>query len=288
MKYTNLFLLFVICMPFLAKAQSNDAQWSKKELRKQRPTYLELSSGLNYSSFRDFATSPLFYNGAGLDFSLAGVSFDSHFESVSGFRMVGGLYLASVQQNFTSSLGASFYAYYSRLYKVESLSGERFNFKTGGRIDLATNVRSNGSLGNNGFGLELIPTLFGSVKTTFDVSRKTAIDKHLWFIKCHREVRKRSLSYQLNLGIVNTSYRNGYIYNNQSFLLNDEKTFAGYVFSAFSGFRMNSSLDYTIYLKNCNAVRFTYLWEAYQTGGELDKFELASHSFKFALLFNTK
>jgi hypothetical protein len=56
----------------------------------------------------------------------------------------------------------------------------------------------------------------------------------------------------------------------------------------FKGFRLNSALDYTIFLRNKNAVQLSYLWDAYRTGGHHDNFEMAAHTLNFSLLFGLK
>ena len=120
-----------------------------------------------------------------------------------------------------------------------------------------------------------------------DVSRKEAKDKKLLFIKYHLKQRTRNLSFRLNVGLINSSFRNGFVYAGQSFILNEEKPFDDYQYKVFLGFRASSSLDYTIFLKNKNKIQLSYLWDAYKTGGDLDKFEMAHHTFKLTLLFNT-
>ena len=57
----TLSILFILLFTFV-QAQSDDSL-TKKQIRKQRPTYLVLTTGLNRSIFRDLATSPLFYRG---------------------------------------------------------------------------------------------------------------------------------------------------------------------------------------------------------------------------------
>ena len=56
----------------------------------------------------------------------------------------------------------------------------------------------------------------------------------------------------------------------------------------FSGFRNASSLDYTIYLENRNAVRISYVTDIYKTKGDVESLEVAQYALKIALLFNTK
>lgn len=280
------FILFII--PIFLFGQTEKNSLPNKELRKLRPTYINLGSGLNYTSFRDFATSPLFYSGIGGVFYSSILKTDTKRETELGFMATGGSYYASGNSNSTMSLDGSFYFFYTSLYQLKKLSTDRFNLKTGGSVNLALNARNNDSFMNNGFGMEFIPTLFGSVKSSFDISRKQAKQKKWWFLKYKLDSRRMKLSYLVNIGLMNNSYRNGFIYNNQSFLVNDYHEFEDYVFKAFSGFRMNTSLDFTYFLKNKNALKITYLWDAYKTGGALDQFEFASHNLSFSLLFNTK
>lgn len=288
MRLKTLVIILLLALPFLLSAQSPNQSNSKKEAQNLRSSYITFGGGGNYTSFRDFATSPLFYNGYGGMFHTSIIQSDDQVENEFGFIFTGGNYSNSVGTSYNESFDGSFYWYYSSLYRINSLSSSRLNTKAGGTLNLAMNIRSNNAYMNNGYGSEFIPTLFGSAKTTYDISRKVAKDKNLWFLKFHLNPRKMLLSYQLNAGLINSSYRNGYVYKGQSALLNDWKEYDGYVFNIFSGFRMNSSLDFTYFLHNNNALRLSYLWEAYRTGNEFDKFEFSSHNLSLSLLFNTK
>jgi len=163
-----------------------------------------------------------------------------------------------------------------------------FNIKLGGTFNSTFNHRINEKLFNNGEGVDIISTLFGSIKTTMDVSRKENKEKQFLFIKYNLKKRVRSLSYTLNIGLVNSSYRNGFIYTNSSAPINEDEFFKGYELNIFKGFRINSSLDYTVFLHNKNAMQFSYLWDIYQTGGHHNNFEMVAHILKFSLLFNLK
>jgi hypothetical protein len=70
--------------------------------------------------------------------------------------------------------------------------------------------------------------------------------------------------------------------------LNNDDFFAGYELQIFEGFRLNSALDYTVHLHNKNAVQFSYIWDAYHTGGHHDNFEMAAHILKISLLYGLK
>jgi len=75
-KNIKLILIYLLTIPFLGPVETLQAQTdynrplnknklslSKKEKRKLRPNYIGIGLGTNASTFRDFATSPLFYNG---------------------------------------------------------------------------------------------------------------------------------------------------------------------------------------------------------------------------------
>jgi hypothetical protein len=126
----------------------------------------------------------------------------------------------------------------------------------------------------------------GSIKITKDISRKSASVRKFLFFKWNKPARKRNLSFQFNIGVLNGAYRNGYAYSGQSAVLNDPKLFDDYQFNL-SGFRMSSALDYKIFLKNKNAIKLSYLWDAYKTGSDFETFEMAHHTFKFTFMFNT-
>ncbi|HKL39286.1 MAG TPA: hypothetical protein VJ894_01340, partial [Cryomorphaceae bacterium] len=158
----------------------------------------------------------------------------------------------------------------------------------GGQFNATANHRENAALFNNDEGVDLISTLFASAKGTLDLSRKEEKSKKFLFVNYTLKKRVRQLSYHLNVGVVNSSYRNGFAYISPAAPLNEDDFFADYEFRVFKGFRLNSSLDYTIYLQNKNAVQFSYVWDAYRTGGHHDNFEMAAHILKVTLLFGLK
>lgn len=62
----NLLSFFLIMIQFCsidAFSQSGDQETIEENQKVSRPAYLKVAVGFNSSSFRDFATSPLFYLG---------------------------------------------------------------------------------------------------------------------------------------------------------------------------------------------------------------------------------
>lgn len=279
-------IMLLLLLPSLAGFSQNDTTTlTKKETRKERPAYLGFSAGLGYSGFRDFATSPLIYSGTPVYLSLSYLKADEKRESEFGFSYSFGNYVNNSNKQFTLSQVKTFSTYYSRLYRLEKLSSGKFNTKIGGVLNATNNTRYNPLLMNNAVGAEWFVNLMGSIKISQDVSRSEFKNKRFLFIKYTLEPRTRNIAFRLNVGLINSSYRNGYAYIRHTLDQND--LYYGYRFDIFSGYRMSSSLDYTLFLKNRNAIQFSYLWDAYKTGGNTDKFEMAHHTFKLTFLFNT-
>ncbi len=280
-------IVLLLFMSVSGISQTENPVLSKKEKRKNRPAFIGFTAGLGRSSFRDFATSPLFYKGTPRNIALSFTKADVERESEIGASYLFGQFHNNFNRHSQSSKLHSVSLYYSRLYRLNMLSSPKLNVKVGGLFNATTNFRTNEGFGNNGVGVEIIPTLFGSVKIEKDISRKEEKSKKFLFIKYKLKKRTRNLAFRLNVGLVNSSFRNGYVYNGQSGLLNEANIFDEYEFDMFSGFRVNSSLDYTIALQNKNALQFSYIWDAYKTGGDFDKFEMSAHLLKLTFLFNT-
>ena len=292
-------LLYFLVFLFLWKAKTAQAQTdnsrskvetstlTKNEKRKQIPKYLGIAFGNNYSKFRDFATSPLFYNGKVKQVTLSRLKNSDHREVELRLSYDFGSYSTGFNENTTTSDVKRVELNYTQLYRIGLFNSETINTKIGFLLQGNGNLRANSALQNNGTGIDIFANLLGAIKITKDISRRAAKEGKLLFWKVKLNERKRNLAFRLNLGLVNSSYRNGFAYSDQSAILNESRILDGYEFKMFSGFRTSSSLDYTHYLKNKNAVQFSYVWDAYSTGGDLDKFEMAHHTIKLTLLFNT-
>ncbi len=267
------------------KAQSED-NLTRKEKRKLRAKYINVGVGTGGAVFRDFATSPLFYRGSLSTFSLSYLSADKYKETEAGAAFSPGFFLASSNDNLTTSLLFKFNFFYSQLHRLKVLSNDKFNTKVGFMVDNFSNVRINRQLMNNALGLEFFMNAFGSVKVTKDISRKEIKHKKFLFIKYRLKPKKRKLSFRLNVGILNNALRNGYVYIDQSALLNKFDPLAAHELKTLSGIRLRTELNFTRFLKNKNGIRLSYVWDACKTTDFTDNFEMAYHIVKFSFLFN--
>lgn len=283
----KIFTLLFTTLFFTVVGFSQEASLTKKEKRKLIPKYIGIGYGINSSAFRDLATSPLFYYGTALQLSLSQLKIDDKREIEFGIFYDFGTYNTDFNDNTSNSNVKRIALSYSRLFRIELFKLKNFSTKIGFLFNGNGNLRNNESLGNDGVGIDIFTNLLGSVKITKDISSSTVEEKKFLFWKYTLSERKKNLNLRLDTGLINTSYRNGYIYSvAQSAILNEQTIFGYYSLKMFSGFRARSSLNYTHYLKNNNAIRFSYVWDAYSTGGDLKKFEMAHHILKFTFLFN--
>ena len=143
MKRKQLIILLLAICPFGAFSQIQDTNLSKKEIRKTRPTYINLNAGINFSQFRDFATSPLFYSGAVKTFSLSRLKMDDNRESEVGLSYGFGNYNSTVNNTTSTSQLKRFAINYSQLYAIQSLSSEKWNVKVGGLFNTEDTMYQN-------------------------------------------------------------------------------------------------------------------------------------------------
>ena len=96
---------------------------------------------------------------------------------------------------------------------------------------------------------------------------------------------KQQLSFNLDIGIVNNTFRNDFAYTNHAPLYNDENIFEDYQFDWFTGFRVKSSIDYIRYNNNnTNAVKISYKWEGIHAGDRLEKLAVSNSILQISLL----
>ncbi len=259
---------------------------TKKELRKARPNYIKTGFGISASKFRDFATSPLFYQGSILPMSMAFVKSDTLREMEVGGELAAGFFSTNFNEDNSNSIMGNLNLSFLQLYKLPVLSSKKLNTKIGFMVDNTLVVRMNKNLMNNSLGVDIFSNILFSLKLKKDISRKAKQKKFL-FIKYKKKAKQRNLTFGVNIGAINTTFRNGYIYADQSALLNKITPFGNHELHMFSGLRLKTEVSLSRLLKNKNIVQYSYIWNAYKTAGFDDNFEIAHHIFKISLLFNT-
>lgn len=292
-KYISKFLsVIIICTSSLTYSQERDSLPNSPI-----NYYTLLSVGLTNPIYRDFATSPLFYSGVGIEISASSLKRSNNRERL--FEVAFGISAqnARVPQSSyiqTGSFGGygKFNVFYQVLWKLEELSNSKNNIKIGGAINITQNIRANPDLQNNTLGLENISNLMASAQWTRDISRTEDRELNLWLFKPTLKTAKRDLKFLLNVGVLNFNYRPGYAYAYDSEINGMETNpvewaFANYKWSL-NGWRLKTQLEYVKYLSNGNARSWSYVWEAATAPGKFEDFQMASHQLRYTIYFNTK
>jgi hypothetical protein len=296
-KYIKLPILFLLLL-FSTQAISQERDSSNYTVIVQPTNYYTLLSfGLTNPIYRDFATSPLFYNGIGIDLSSAWLKRSDKRERI--FEMGLGISAQSArvpESNYIQPGGFAIYGkfdlFYQELWKLEVLSDAKNNTKVGGAIVSTQNIRGNPGLQNNAMGLENISNLMASAQWTRDISRTKEKQLNLWIWKPTLKPVKRDLRFLLNVGVLNFNYRPGYAYSYDSEINGSDTNPVEWAFSNYkwslNGFRLKTQLEYIKYLPNGNARSWSYVWEAAHAPGKHEAFQMASHQIRYTIHFHTK
>lgn len=276
----KLYLSLALCLAF-CNAIAQDSQIKKVKYRKSMPVFLDLATGINNSKFIDFGTSPLYYQGSLMSFSLCLRKETLKREiTYSGSYSFGNYFMNYNTISTTSSGLSNVSIRHSRLYQLNALSNKLYNLKVGGTIDITELMRINQALLNNQFGFDMFLNLMGTGKISRNISNSNRIK--LWFIKIKPKDRK--ISYQIDCGLLNATYRNNFIYSNSTAVYNETKLFGSHNLKLFSGFRMSSRLDYEHAIFGNNTLKYSYIWDAMMTGkDQQDRMQLANNYFLVSL-----
>lgn len=275
---TSIFLTFglIFCLTTAVdlKGQHSFTLDSKKE---KSSSYIEFAAGAGITTFRDLATSPLFYSGASYTFTGGYLKVRKRVENHLACSYSFGLNTNNFNNTYKSATFNSLDINYSRLYRVNSLTSGRWITRVGLNLVNTTNIRENEALMNNSLGVENILNIMAASKLTLSVPRKKSI-----------KPTQRELSLSLSLGALNLNYRPGYAYNYLPQITGSEiKNFGDYKISV-NGFRILSRVDYTHFLFNGNGLRLSYLFDTYNAPGKYEPFHFARHSLQLSFLFNYK
>lgn len=287
-------LIVVLFSTGIVKAQT-DMQLSDKEIKSDVERSFMLSSGLTYATYRDFATSPLFYEGPGLHFGLGWTWEADQWENTfeTNFNLSVALAMAPESEYFqpvSTSVFINNQIYNSYLRKIDNLSFGDYTVKLGGTLMSDFNARINTDLQNAAGGIEALANLMLSGKLERNISRTTTVVQKFWFIKRTLRPVKRNVSFQLNTGILNLNWRPGYSYLSDSEFNGSDTSGLSYLLDSHSwslnGWRLGTRLEYSKFRSNGNGMKLSYVWDAVHAPGKFESFQMASHSFRYTLIVN--
>ncbi len=285
-------LILLLLVSTLAYNQEKDSV----DLFKSKPPsnfYSQLSIDFTSPLYRDFATSPLFYRGLGINLNTAWLRRSDKRERIFKIELGFSALIPRVpKSNFIQSGGLAYFGnltlYYHQLWKIEPLSNEKFNLKVGGALIITQNIRANPALENNAFGLENLSNLMATAQVTMDISRiAPKVYKRFTLKPVNRELRLL-----VNVGVLNFNYRPGYAYSYDSEMNGTKTKPVAWAFSNYkltlNGWRINTELEFIKYLPNGNARGWSYIWEAAHAKGRYEPFQMASHRIQYTLYFHSK
>ena len=290
----TLILQFMICTQGYSQSKE---PLSPPEKTNTFNHYRQFSQSLLIPVYRDFATSPLFYNGVGFNSSPGWLKRSNARERLIQFGTGFSAMTAKIPESdfIQPSSEAIFFNInlrYHQLWKLGPLSNEKDNIKVGGTLISSQNFRTNTSLQNNALGLENITNLMASAQITRDISRKEPRQLNLWLFKLTLKPVKRDLRFLFNAGILNLNHRPGYVYSYKSEIVGLETNALSWVLSNYkwslNGWRFNTEFEYITYLPNGNAHSWAYVWDAAHAPGKHEAFQMASHQFRYTYYFYTK
>lgn len=281
-------LLFAVLSYLLLPYTGHGQELTRKQMRKQRPKYIQVGVGINRGTLRDFATSPITYKGMLANVSLGSLKMDTLRETRFITRFNSGVYDYKRTDGITVKSKAAQYILflkYYKLYRIGALSNRKWNVKAGGMADINTDLRINPDFMNAAYGYEVFGTLSLSGKVTRRFERKEAVTRKFWFIKHTFKPMVVFLSYRLNVPVINNTIRNGFAYlPNEG--INTLPIFKEYRVRTFYGVHFSSELAFTKQMQNGNMWRISYFWDAYAAGKQYDRIEVAHHILEFSLLFH--
>lgn len=252
------------------------------------------SAGLGWYTFRDFGTSPLFYDGPGLNLSLANRW--SSTRAVSWFNASTHFALTAAklpQSNFLQAGGSAFFLNFridgGYLRRMPKPAIDRLEVFAGGGLVSDLLLRQNSGLGNAQVGTDVVANLLACGKVSYDVSRQEADTLNLKLIRLRRKPKTQKLDFQLDIGVLNFNYRPGYAYVHDSELTGEPGlswALADHRWKM-NGWRLGTAFGYQRQRSNGNAVRIDYRWEAVHAPGRFHALQFASHQVRFVFMFNT-
>jgi hypothetical protein len=294
---TPIVLLFMCIMPFsTSKCEQviiSDADSVSRKEPAERYTFR--TTGLSMLTFRDFATSPLFYRGGGLNLAYGRLNQKSHREFYYEFDFLAAntSALAPESNYFQTNTGSLYFSlsgYYHYLHVIKALSTEKNRLMLGAAYVSTQNIRLNQQFQNAAAGLENIMNLMISARYTRDFSRKESKELQYYKLKIKLPRVQRSISFQLNTGLLNFNRRPGYAYvysnawdgsntNGLNWILEEYKL-------SMNGWRFGTRLEFLRKAENRNTRRIAYIWDIAHVPGRFDVFQMAIHRLQFTTIIH--
>jgi hypothetical protein len=271
-----LLVLLSLIAPSLGSAQTNPE--GKDSVSK----FIMLSGHLNYAVYRDFATSPLFYNLVG-----GGVGFGALYTTPTWDHLV--------DFNMNAHIGNAeffnFNVYYHYIHSLPIFKTPKLNLKLGGAFLYTQNVRINPPLRNAQAGLEAIMNVMLVGKLNWDISRTSSKSVKFFRKKIEKKPIHRNLSFLCQIGVFNFNFRpNQYSFVYLGSINGTATNPAMWLFEEYrwswNGWRLGTQIEYSWYKSTGNGRKIAYIWEAAHCPGNFEAFQMGIHKIQYTIIIN--
>lgn len=277
----NLFVLLLL-LPISLIGPSTVSAQNNNDEKDSVSKFIMFSGHLNYAVYRDFATSPLFYNVVG-----GGVGFGALYTTRKWDHFV--------DVNLNAHIGnAEFFnlnVYYHYIQQLPIFKTSKWDLKVGGAFLYTQNARINPSLMNAQAGLEAIMNVMLVGKLNWDISRTTT--KNVKFFGKTREKKPihRNLSFLCQIGVLNFNFRpNQYSFVYLGTINGTATNPAMWLFEEYSwslnGWRLGTQIEYSWYRSTGNGRKIAYIWEAAHCPGNFEAFQMGIHKIQYTIIIN--
>jgi len=281
----------------LAAALQLHGQTKETTIPLEVTRFFSSSLAVGPATFRDYATSPLFYKGSALSGQIAWTKVKDRYERKWSMRcsFAPTKPLLPELENPAQKVSALFSTLdiaYQQLRPWPRFNKGKWSYYLGGVGMSTLNFRANKALGNSAVGIEAFFNAMAAGKVSYDLSHeKTGTRKFLW-IKRELKPTTRSLSLQFNIGLLNANYRQAYDYKGfpevNGAKLNPLNLVLNSSAWAVNGTRFSSELEFRRYQVGGNAVSWSYVWDALSAPGREHLFQMSAHRIQLTLHFNRK
>ncbi|KEO71769.1 hypothetical protein [Anditalea andensis] len=285
-----IFFLMIVSIPLFTYASNLSDPDSLKDNR-----FLQRSIGIVIPVYRDFATSPLFYSGAGFHIGYGWLRQNRKKDFLIEIDLNGSIVIANApRSDFFQSITPAFFinlgSYAHYLHRIERLSNDKNSIKLGAALNLTQNIRINPELQNAAMGLENLANLMVAGRLNRDISRLVPIPFKFLFVQTTLQPVRRYVDIQANIGLLNLNRRPGYAYVYHNEWDGTDTDPASWVLDAYkwslNGWRLGTRLEYSWFKPSGNGRKISYLWDAAHAPGRHEAFQMASHTLQYTLIIN--
>ena len=279
------FIMFAQHDSLATKGDSTDTQSSKndrKQRRIRKATYLNFDLLVGQTKVQDYSVSPLKFKG--LDLGLGVGYYNKGEKSEWSINTFGSHSFMSNEKSSSITQFVSGTLNLSYLRKSNKLTGKKLRTYLGLYSLSDINLRINGSYFNTSYVFDFISSIGISGKLNSGFNFKT--NSFTWNHQGKNNDGKYvALDLQVNIPLLHLYNRPGYATVDNFPSTENPSTSQTSASTWGKVARLTSKLDLTWFMKNNNALRMSYFWDAYSINPGYNKLSVANGRLFLTLLF---